>query len=47
LEGLAQFIQEPRILDGDNGLFREIADEIDLLIGERANLLPIDNDSPD
>src|SRR5262249_14967688 len=36
-----------RILDGDDGLFREIADKIDLLIGERSHLLAIDGNCAD
>src|SRR5262249_12636000 len=43
---LPQLIEQPCIFDGDDCLFREIADEIDLLVGERTNLLPIDDDSP-
>jgi hypothetical protein len=39
---LAQLVHEPRILDGDDGLFREIAQKLDLLIGKRLNLLAID-----
>jgi hypothetical protein len=35
LKGLAQFIQEPRVLDGDNGLSGEILDKSDLPVGKR------------
>ena len=43
----AQFIEQPRILDGDDGLGCEAAEKIDLLFGERPNLLAEDRDLPD
>ena len=42
---LAQFFEKSRILDRDDGLLREVADEFDLLIGERLNFLAINGDS--
>ena len=41
LQGFAQFAEQPRILDGDDGLRGEIADKLDLLVGEWLHLLPI------
>src|SRR5262245_4360826 len=42
LEGLAQLVEESGILDGDDGLFSEIAHELDLLVGERIHLFAVD-----
>src|SRR6478672_9077376 len=42
LEGFAQFVEQTRILDGDDGLAREALDQLDLLVGEGSNLLTID-----
>ena len=39
---LAQFTEQPRVLDGDDGLRGEILHQRDLLVGEGANLLAID-----
>src|SRR5262245_44967219 len=39
LQRLAQLVQQPRVLDGDDGLLGEIADQLNLLIGERSYLL--------
>src|SRR5215813_10812719 len=41
---LAQFVQQPGVLDGDDGLRGEILDQIYLLIVEGSDLLPIDSD---
>src|SRR5262245_14408433 len=35
LEGLAQFVEQPRILDRDHRLSGEIFNQLDLLVGER------------
>ena len=35
LERFAQFVEQPRILDGDHRLIREGSDQFDLLVGER------------
>ena len=43
---LAQLVQQPRILDGDDGLRGEVLDQLDLLVGKRADLLAIDDDVP-
>src|SRR5262249_37294100 len=47
LEGLAQLVQQPRVLDGDNRLGSEILDQLDLLVGEGTNLLAIDDNGTD
>ena len=39
-------LQEPRVLDGDDGLGGEILDEIDLLLRERADFAAIDVNAP-
>jgi hypothetical protein len=47
LQRLAQLVEQPRVLDGDDGLLGEVADQLDLLIGEGAHLLPVDVDVAD
>ena len=42
-----QLVQQPRVLDGDDGLSGEIFDQVDLLIRERPHLLAIDADDAD
>ena len=32
---LAQFVEQPRVLDGDDGLGGEVLQQLDLLVGER------------
>src|SRR5262249_55825928 len=44
LQGFAQLVEQPRVLDGDDGLAGEVLDERDLLVVERANLLTKDAD---
>ena len=44
---LAQFGEQPRILDGDDGLRGEIANDVDLLLIERQYFLAIDVDRAD
>ena len=43
---LAQF-EQPRVLDGDDGLGGEVLNQLDLLVGERADLLAVDGDRAD
>ena len=45
--GFAQLVEQPRVLDGDHGLGGEILDQLDLLVGEREHLLPVDADDAD
>ena len=42
-----QFVEQPRVLDGDYGLRSEIRDECDLLFVEWPNLCSIDRDDTD
>ena len=44
---LAQFVEQPRVLDGDDGLRGEVLHQIDLLVGERPHLLPIHGNCTD
>jgi hypothetical protein len=37
----SQFVEQPRVLDGDHGLGGEVRSERDLLVGEGTNLLAI------
>ena len=43
----AQLVEQPRVLDGDDGLRGEVLHQLDLLVGERANLLAVDDDGAD
>ena len=43
----AQFPEQPRILDGNNCLLGEVAEQLDLLVSERADLLSINHDHAD
>ena len=47
IRALTQLIEQPRILDGDNGLRGEVLDQLDLLLVERPHLLAIDRDRAD
>ena len=42
LQRLAQLVQQPGVLDGDDGLAGEVLDQLDLLVGECKYLLTID-----
>ena len=44
---LAQFVEQPRILDGDDGLGGEVLHQRDLLVGERPDLLAVDDNGAD
>ena len=35
-----QFVEQPRVLDGDDGLGGEVLDQLDLLFGEWVNVRP-------
>ena len=39
---LAQFIEQPRVLDGNDRLRREVLNQLNLFVGERAYLFAID-----
>ena len=45
LQQFAQFIEQARVLDGDDGLVGEVRKQSDLLLGEGAHLLPVDGES--
>jgi hypothetical protein len=47
LQRFAQLAEEARVLDSDDSLGGEVLDQFDLLVGERTNLLAVDDDSPD
>src|SRR6516225_9876367 len=40
-------MEQPRVLDGDDGLSGKILDQLDLLLGERANLVAIEDNGAD
>src|SRR5262249_18672487 len=44
LQRFAELVEQPRILDGNDGLVGEILNQVDLLVGERADLLAVDSD---
>src|SRR5262249_17132582 len=44
LQGLAQLVEQTGVFDGDDGLGGKIADQLDLLVGERSDLLAVDGD---
>ena len=47
LQRFTQLAKQPRILDGDDGLGGKVLHQLDLLVGERTYLLPVDEDSAD
>src|SRR5947209_2696366 len=47
LKRFAQLAEQPRVLDGDDGLSGEVSNQLDLLIRERPHLLTEDGDEPD
>ncbi len=47
LQGFAQLVQQPGVLDGDDRLARKAPDELDLLVVERLDLLAVDGDRTD
>ena len=44
---LTQFVEQPRILDSDDGLSSEVLNQLDLLVGEWAHLLAVDENGAD
>ena len=44
---LAQFVEQPRVLDGNDRLRGEILHQLDLLFAERPHLLSVDDDGAD
>ena len=47
LQRFAQLVEQPHVLDGDDGLPGEIAHQLDLLVGEQLDLLAVDVDGAD
>src|SRR5262245_38401062 len=47
LQRLAELIEQSRVLDGDDGLRGEIGNQFDLLVGERLDLLTVDDNGAD
>ena len=43
----AQFLEQPRVLDGDHRLLGEVAHQLDLLVGERPHFLTVNRDGAD
>ena len=43
----AQLVEQAGVLDGDDGLVGEILDQLDLLVGEGTDLLPVNRERPD
>ena len=46
LQRFAQLVEQPGVLDGDDRLAGEVLHQLDLLVGERANLLAVDGNTP-
>src|SRR5215467_14096807 len=42
MQRFAQLVKQARVLDGDHGLLREIADKFNLLLAKRPDLLTVD-----
>src|SRR6516165_3916329 len=47
LQGFAQLVEQPRVLDGDDCLAGEALNQLDLLFGERPNFLAEDTNCAD
>jgi hypothetical protein len=47
LQRLSQLVKQAGILDSDDGLLGEIGDQLNLLVGKRSDLLPVDDDGTD
>ena len=43
---LPQFIEQPRVLDGDDGLSGEVLHQLDLLFGKGTNFLAVTVNAP-
>ena len=44
---LLQLVEQPRVLDRDHRLVGKGRDQVDLLLGERPHVLPLDDDHAD
>ena len=47
LQQITQLVEQPRVLNGDDGLRGEVGDQLDLLVGKRANLLSENDECTD
>src|SRR5262249_7646112 len=47
LQRFPQLVEQARILDGDDGLVRKVRNYFDLLVGERPDLLTVDDNGAD
>jgi hypothetical protein len=47
LQRLAQLIQQPRVLNGNDGLRGEVLNQLDLLVGEGSDFLPVEDERTD
>src|SRR6266480_4566754 len=47
LQGLSQLVQQPSVLDGNYCLAREVRNQRDLLVGERADFRAVDDERSD
>jgi hypothetical protein len=47
LQRFAQLVEQARVLDRDDGLFRKVANKLDLFVGERPDFLPCEIDGSD
>ena len=47
LQRFTQFVEQPRVLDGDDRLGGEVLDQLDLLIGEGSNFLAVNVNAAD
>ena len=47
MKRFAQLVEQPRVLDGDDGLRGEVVQQLDLFVGEGSHLLAIDGDRAD
>src|SRR5262249_38385045 len=45
LEGFAKLVEQAAVLNRDNGLSGEVLDQLDLLVGERADFLAIEDNA--
>src|SRR5262245_27935980 len=47
LQGFTQFVEQTNILDSDHRLCRKVRDQLNLFLGERTHLLPINAECAD
>ena len=47
LERLSQFVEQPRVLDGDDGLGGVARHQFDLFVGKRRHFLTVDGEGTD